>query len=83
MPWLGCPMRYESAPGTFWMLAPGVLGAQRPGVLLAPVRDRNKKGGALIPEQPSARQFYTSPQEGLSALLCCPMRWPCRPAAPP
>lgn len=46
MPWLGCPMQYESVPGTFWMLAPGVPGAQRPGVLLALVRDK-EKGRAL------------------------------------
>lgn len=51
MPWLGCPMRYESVPGTFWMLAPGVPGAQRPGVLLALVRDEDKEEGrALTPK---------------------------------
>lgn len=45
MLWPGCPMPYESVPGTFWMLAPGVPGAQRPGVLLALVRDKNKDKG--------------------------------------
>lgn len=59
MLWLGCPMRSESVPGTFWMLAPGVPGAQRPGVLLALVRDKDKGGAS--PQPPSTRQLYTPP----------------------
>lgn len=43
MLWLGCPMLYGSAPGTFWMLAPGAPGALRPGELQALVRDRTRE----------------------------------------
>lgn len=55
MLWLGCPMPYESVPGTFWMLAPGAPGARRPGELRALVRDKAKeKGRGPTPKHLSA-----------------------------
>lgn len=79
MPWLGCPMRYESVPGTFWMLAPGVPGARRPGVLLALVRQKQRQRVGPSPQSHHLLQFYTSPLGAFStavlsyliALLAC------------
>lgn len=80
MPWLGCPMRYESVPGTFWMLAPGVPGAQRPGVLLALVRDEDKEEGrALTPKSAVSQTAHTCPVRVLQALLLLSYAIACSP----